>query len=103
MSWLLILLVLSLAWLWWGGLGAKEIARANGQRVCREHDVLFLDDTVALTRLQLRRDASGHARIYRRFAFEFTTDGQLRYQGYVDMLGSYVIHIEMEPYRLHEN
>lgn len=101
MSWFLILLALIIAWLWWDGLGAKEIARASCKRICREHDVLFLDDTVALTRLRLRRDGSGQMRIFRRFGFEFTSDGEQRYQGYVDMLGSYVIHTEMETYRLH--
>jgi hypothetical protein len=101
MSWLLILLALSLAWLWWDGMGAKELAHESCQRLCREHDVLFLDDTVALTRLRLRRDNRGSLSINRRFGFEFTTDGEVRYQGYVDMLGSQVIHSEMEAYRIH--
>jgi hypothetical protein len=98
---LLILLALSLAWLWWDGMGAKELARASCQRLCREHDVLFLDDTVALTRLRLQRNRRGSVSIYRRFGFEFTTDGEMRYQGYVDMLGSQVIRSEMEAYRIH--
>ena len=61
----------------------------------------FLDDTVALTRLRLRRDTGGNFHIYRRFGFEFTSDGELRSQGFVDMFGTYVIHTEMEPYRIH--
>ena len=101
MSWLLILFVLSLAWLWWDGLGAKELARASCQRLCREHDVLFLDDTVALIRLRLQRNNRGSLSFYRRFGFEFTTDGEMRYQGYVDMLGNRVIHTEMDVYRIH--
>lgn len=101
MSWLFIALAGILVWLWWDGLGAKEIAKATCQRLCREREVLFLDDTVALTRLRLRRDAGGNLRIYRRFGFEFTSDGEYRSQGYVDMVGAYVIHTEMEPYRIH--
>jgi hypothetical protein len=101
MSWWLILVALCLVWLWWDGLGAKEIARANCLRLCRERDVLFLDDTVALSRLRLRRDASGNVRLYRRFDFEFTSDGELRYQGYIEMLGKRVLHTEMDAYRLH--
>lgn len=101
MSWLLILIALLLAWLWWDGMGAKEAARANCLRLCRERDVLFLDDTVALTRFRLQRNNRGSLSIFRRFNFEFTSDGELRYQGYVDMLGNRVIHTEMEAYRLH--
>ena len=101
MSWFFILLVVLLAWLWWDGLGANEIAHAACQRLCREHDVLFLDDTVALTRLRLKRNSRGSISIYRRFSFEFTSDGELRYQGYVDMLGMQVSHTEMDVYRIH--
>jgi hypothetical protein len=100
-SWLFVLLALLLAWLWWDGLGAKEVARANCLKICRERDVLFLDDTVALARLRLRRDGGGNLHIYRRFNFEFTSDGEQRYLGYVDMLGQRVLHIEMEAYRIH--
>lgn len=101
MSWLLILIAFFLAWLWWDGLGAKEIARGNCQRLCREREVLFLDDTVMLVRLRLRRDGHGQLRIFRRFQFEFTSDGERRYQGYVDMLGGRVIHTEMDAYRIY--
>lgn len=101
MTWFVLLIILPLSWLWWEGLGAKEIARAHGKRICREHNVLFLDDTVALTMLRIRRDASGQVRIFRRFGFEFTSDGDQRYQGHIDMLGNRVIHIEMDVYRIH--
>ena len=41
MFWLLILFTSLLIWVWWDGLGAKEIARARCVQVCRERDVLF--------------------------------------------------------------
>lgn len=101
MTWLFILIVLALAWLWWDGLGAKEVARASCLRQCKEHDVLFLDDTVALASLRLRRNTNGSISIYRRFNFEFTSDGELRYQGYVEMLGRRVLQLHMDAYRIH--
>ncbi|MEJ2361879.1 MAG: DUF3301 domain-containing protein [Gammaproteobacteria bacterium] len=101
MSWILILLAALLVWLWWDGLAAKEIARASCLRICQEHDVLFLDDTVALARLRLRRASSGSVQLFRRFNFEFTSDGEQRYQGYVDMLGRRVLQLHMDAYRIH--
>lgn len=101
MSWLVILIVACLVWLWWDGLGAKEVARASCLRLCREHDVLFLDDTVALASLRLRRNSNGSVGILRRFNFEFTSDGELRYQGYVEMLGRRVLQVHMDAYRIH--
>jgi len=101
MSWIFILIAAGLAWAWWDGMGAKEQARNACKRLCRERDVLLLDDTVALAMLRLRRDAQGRLRLYRLFGFEFTSDGELRYQGQVEMLGRMVMHIEMQPYRIH--
>lgn len=100
MSWLLAIIALTLAWLWWDGLGAREVARQTGIDLCRKHDVQFLDDTVMQAKIGLRRDAGGNLRIYRRFDFEFSTDGDSRYQGQVQMLGRYVVATYMEPYRI---
>lgn len=101
MSWLLILPAVIIAVLWWDGMGAKEIARASCLRHCREHDVLFLDDTVALASLRLRRASNGSVKIFRRFNFEFTSDGELRYQGYIELLGRNVMQLHMDAYRIH--
>lgn len=100
MSWLFTFIALGLIWLWWDGLGARETARRTGMGMCTKHDLQFLDDTVMQAKLALRRDAGGNLRIYRRFAFEFSTDGDSRYQGYVDMLGQHVIATYMDPYRV---
>jgi len=101
MGWLLIILLFLLAWVWWDGLGAKEIARQRGKQLCRQADVQFLDDTVVQTRMRLSRHISGKVGLYRRFQFEFCPDDERRYVGYVDMLGHVVLHTYMEPYVLH--
>ena len=100
MSWLLIILLSFFLWLWWDGLGAKEIARQKGKLLCQQADVQFLDDTVVLRKLRLCRHRSGNIGIYRRFGFEFSSDGEQRYQGYIDMLGSIILTTHMEPYRI---
>jgi hypothetical protein len=87
------------AWYWYGAMRAKELARDAGRRRCGEVGVTFLDDTVSLTRLRLRRDEDGQAAIYREFQFEFTSDGSARYGGEITLLGERITHIEMEPYR----
>ncbi|MGD8926599.1 MAG: DUF3301 domain-containing protein [Thioalkalispiraceae bacterium] len=100
MEWILFPFLALLLWLWWGGLAAKEVAHMECKRLCSNADVLFLDDSVALIRLRLCRHRTGRIGLYRRFAFEFSTDGELRYKGYVDMLGETVIHTHMDPYRI---
>ena len=48
-----------LAVLWWKGMGSKEIARRAGARACREARAQFLDDSVALHKLRVRRGPRG--------------------------------------------
>jgi hypothetical protein len=86
-------------WYWYDAMRAKELARDAGRRRCDEVGVTFLDDTVSLTRLRLRRDADGQPALYREFQFEFTGDGSARHGGEITLFGGQVRRIEMEPYR----
>ncbi len=89
-----------MVWLWWDGLGAKEVARNEAKRLCQQSGVQFLDDTVVVKRMRLCRHRSGRLGLYRRFHFEFASDGEQRYPGYVDMLGDSVLASEMSPFRI---
>lgn len=100
MSWLIYITAALILFLWWDGMGAKEIARKKGKQLCNDADLLFLDDTVFLKRIRLCLYKKQKLGIYRRFVFEFASDGEIRYQGYVDMFGHHVIDSEMQPYRI---
>lgn len=83
---------------WWKGMGSKEIARRAGVRACREAQVQFLDDSVALHRLRVRRGPRGALVLYRVYGFEFTSSGERRHHGYIHMLGHHLQKLEMDPY-----
>ncbi len=100
MGWLVLFVLAIVVWLWWDGLGAKEVAHKESKRLCQQHDVLFLDDTVALRRMRLSRDRNGRIGLYRRFVFEFTSDGNERYKGHIDMLGEDILQTYMDTYRI---
>ena len=100
MGWVVFILVCLIAWVWWDGLAAKEVALRKARELCRAADVLFLDDSVALRRLRLCRHRNGTMGLYRRFVFEFCSDGEERYQGYVDLLGTEVLSSHMQIYRI---
>jgi hypothetical protein len=91
---------LVLAGYWFAALRNKELARAAGQRACEQADVQFLDDTVELTRLRLRRGESGGLSLYREYRFEFTSDSTQRYHGQIMMLGPRVLRLTLEPFRI---
>jgi len=45
------IVLLGLLGFWWDSLGARQVAREAGRRICEREGVQFLDDTVAISRL----------------------------------------------------
>lgn len=62
----------------------------------------FLDESVGLRALWLKRDDNGQLRVWRRYLFEFSSTGEDRYRGKVIMLGLRITHTELEAHRLNE-
>lgn len=81
------------------GMRTKEVARLAGRKACEQYGVLFLDDTVVLNRTRLRRNRGGRLQWQRDYAFEFTSDGGVRYKGSIVMLGKRALHTYLQPYR----
>jgi hypothetical protein len=92
---LLLLLLAGLAWFWWDSLQKREIALAAARRACESAGVQFLDASVALRKLRVRRDAMQRARFYREYAFEYSTQGDDRQPGWVWLLGPRVVNVTL--------
>lgn len=92
MSWEVFLLIGLgvLGWYWYVGLNAREQAVAVGRRACRDGQVQFLDDSVALNRTRFSRDSNGQLQFLRDYRFEFSDTGNNRRPGVVRMLGDRV-------------
>lgn len=86
--------------LWWNTLGVKPIALRAAQRHCEEMGVQLLDESIVLRKIRLKRDGQGAMRGWRSFSFEFSTTGDIRYRGKVELLGKRVINIQLEPHRI---
>ena len=99
MDLLFILLLAALAGFWLDSLRALETARSAGKRACNSAGVQFLDDTVTVTALTLKRNAAGQMAIRRTYRFEFSDTGDNRLEGTLVLLGARVESVEMEPFR----
>lgn len=95
-----IVLIAAGTFLWLDSLRARERALRAGRAACERYDLQFLDDTVAFTRIRLRRDAEGRIRIARTYAFEFSDTGNNRRHGAIVMLGGELEDVQLEPYPL---
>jgi hypothetical protein len=82
-------------WFLWSSLRAREAANTAIRPACRAQGFLFLDDTVALHRIRLRRDHDGRARIERVYRFDYSDTGDNRRRGYVTLLGARVEEVSL--------
>ena len=88
---------------WLQGMRAKEIARTGGRKTCDKLAVSFLDDSVVLKKIRVRRNPQGKLVLARLFHFEFAIDGDQRFNGVVLMLGMHIIDVMLDPYAVHRH
>ncbi len=98
---IIILLITSLLY-WLDSIRAKENATRYAKSACKKVMLEFLDDTVLIKKVRLRRNSQGQLSIYREYEFEFCSTGEFRYKGRVRLLGKYLIDVEMEPYQFND-
>lgn len=84
---LIIAIPAALAGLWWTGSKAQELAIGHAKRSCRQQQLQFLDQTVALKRMKPARSNTGSNCLEREYGFEFTDQGQYRDTATVTMRG----------------
>ena len=82
---------------WSSARGAAEVAAHYGRRACAESGVQWLDHTVSLERLSLKRAPDGWLRPLRRYRFEFSASGHDRQRGSLELLGSELQWLRMPP------
>jgi hypothetical protein len=83
---LAIFALLLIGWFWLDSLRAREIATKICRTTCRQRDLQFLDQTVALDHLQLQRTDTG-LRWRRSYHFDFSEEGIGRRSGYLVLVG----------------
>jgi hypothetical protein len=81
-----ILTLLLLGWFWLDSLRAKELATGVCRAACKQRGLQFLDQTVALSRLRVRRTFDG-LRFRRVYRFDFSEEGAGRRSGHLVLLG----------------
>jgi hypothetical protein len=69
-EWLILTTLAALAWFWWDSLQKRELAVRAARAVCERAGVQFLDDSVAVSKMRLKRDSNQRARIYREYSFD---------------------------------
>ncbi len=74
---------------WWQQAKARDAVRLAGQRITRAKSLVFLDDSVVLSTLRIRR-LRGKVALLREYRFEFTDQGGQRMPGKIVYFGGRV-------------
>jgi hypothetical protein len=76
-----------LALLWSESRAASELAHRHGREACASAGVQWLDQSVALTKIALRRASDGRLRVLRHYRFDYSWRGDDRQHGSLALLG----------------
>ena len=102
MDFLPILLLAIILFAWWDNLRSKEAAKKAGKATCERQAYQFLDDTVQVKKLWLRRNSRGNLQFCRLYLFEYSVDGLERYKGKIKLCGQVVYKVELQEYSIYE-
>ena len=91
---LLLLLLGSIVGLWLKLSVARERAMHEARRLCLQHGLQLLDETVGMRRIRLRR-ANGLRRVERCYGFDVSIDGDDRQPGRLWMIGNSVTSVSL--------
>ena len=80
-------LAMGLLVFWYSGRAAAETATVIGQQACARAGVQWLDQSVHLLAIRLRRGADGWLALERHFGFEYSTGGEDRHAGRIVLHG----------------
>ncbi|VAW35006.1 hypothetical protein MNBD_GAMMA01-169 [hydrothermal vent metagenome] len=72
---------------------ARDIARAYSKRETLRRQCVFLDDSIALKSMKIKKIKNRFG-LYRSYAFEYNEADFQRYDGKIELLGYHVIKIQ---------
>ena len=72
---------------------ARDIARAYSRNETQRRQLVFLDDSIALKTMKLKK-INGRFGFFRSYAFEFNSADFQRYKGKIELFGYHVNNIQ---------
>lgn len=87
---------------WWQSDKIKANAMRHVYEYCRQQNLQLLDQTMVLKGVWPRRNTDGALQLRRRYDFEFTSTGEERYKGSIELSGNRLQGITVPPHILSE-
>jgi len=93
-------LIMGIVWYWLNSVAAYEVAYNQAKAACQRLKLQFLDDTLDVIKLRLCRHPHGYMQVCRTYEFEFSSDGNSRYKGIINVSGKKFAGMDMETYKI---
>ena len=100
LNYIIFFSIVGIIWYWWNSVSAYEVAYKQAKLACKQLELQFLDDTLDVIKLRLCRHPHGYMQLCRTYEFEFSSDGDSRYKGYVKLSGLKYESIDMDAYKI---
>lgn len=97
-EWLLLVIVLALAWFWFDSVAKREAAIRIGQQLAQRCQLQFLDETVACARIGFARDSNGRMQLLRTYSFDVSSHGVERMACHLQLRGAQLVSWHIPPY-----
>ncbi len=92
---LAIAALFALVWYWQDSLRSREFALKRCRKLCDEHNVQLLDQSIHVARLRLGKTARHNLFIRRFYAFEFSIGGVDRHNGVAVVAGERIEYLSL--------
>lgn len=88
---------------WWQSDQIKLFAITHTIKYCQARNLQLLDQTMVLKGLWPIRSNVGSLQLRRRYHFEFTSTGEVRNLGIIELIGKKIHKLELEAHLLPED
>mgnify|MGYP000182770519 CR=1 FL=1 len=78
----------------------KQLALIEASKYCKNLDLSLLDESVVLRGIKPIRNSQGKLCLSRTYQFDFTSNGEDRYQGEISLSGRRVLKVKLPPHRI---
>ena len=88
---------------WWRSDQVKSFAISHTLQYCLANNLQLLDQTMVLKGLWPIRTSEGYLELRRRYQFEFTSTGEIRNTGQIELIGLKIKALELEAHIIPKN
>ena len=98
----LVSLFLIVGIFFWLGMSYRERTLRRVNQYLKGQGLQLLDQNIELKNIRLKRNRYQRFTLWYKYAFEFSSMGDDRYPGMVEIMGGEVTKLELAPYRVPE-